>query len=265
MVTPYTPYTLRGFIWYQGESNLMAGDISVYTLKMRTLIETWRSAFQAPDAPFYYVLLAPFLYSERTKDRAHVTAEVLPLFWQAQVDASTLPHTGFVTTTDLVANLKDIHPTNKRDVGLRLANVALSETYGRTNLVAQSPRYTSMRVAKNKIELTFSNIGSGLKSRDGKPLDSFLIAGADKQFVPAEANIENGKVVVSSATIEKPVAVRFGWTETANPNLVNSAGLPAIPFRIDDWQIVVERPLPPPPPPPAPTAEPASTNKPSSS
>jgi len=247
MVAPYVPYSLRGFIWYQGESNLMSGDTEIYALKLRTLIETWRSVFNTPDAPFYYVLLAPFLYSPRDKDRAHLTPEGLPLFWQAQVAASSLAHTGFVTTTDLVANLKDIHPTNKRDVGLRLANIALAETYGSAKIVARSPCYTSMQIVKNKIELTFSNVGTGLKNRDAQPLDGFLIAGHDKQFIPAEATIENDKVTVYSPSIEKPVAVRFAWTESANPSLVNSAGLPAIPFRTDDWPISVERPAPPAP------------------
>jgi len=265
MVAPYLPYTLRGFIWYQGESNLMAGDTTIYTMKLRTLIETWRANFSAPDAPFYYVLLAPFRYSPRDKDHAHLTAEALPLFWEAQTNvAPKVPHTGFVSTTDIMSNVKDIHPTNKRDVGLRLAHLALADTYGKSDLVARGPRYATMRVVKNEIEITFSDIAQGLKSRDEKPLDSFSIAGADNQFIPASAVIRGNTVIVSNPTIEEPFAVRFGWTETANPNLVNSAGLPAIPFRTDDWSVIVERPAPPPAPPspaPATTTEPAPTPK----
>ncbi|MFT3781341.1 MAG: sialate O-acetylesterase [Nibricoccus sp.] len=262
MVAPYLPYTLRGFIWYQGESNLMVGDTSIYTMKLRTLVETWRTAFQAPDAPFYYVLLAPFFYSGRDKDRAHLTAEGLPLFWEAQsAVASTVKHTGFVTTTDLVANVKDIHPTNKRDVGLRLANLALAETYSIPNIAAHGPSLSTVTIAKNRIELTFANVGDGLKSRDNKPLDSFQIAGADQHFSAAEAKIEGkNKVIVWSSTVEEPFAVRFAWNETANPNLLNSAGLPATPFRTDDWPVNVERTLPPAPV-AVPSNQPASTTK----
>ena len=226
----------------------MSGDTAIYTLKLRTLIESWRSLWASPDAPFNYVLIAPFLYSIRDKDPAHLTAEGLPLFWQAQAAVLAVPHTGLVSTTDLVANVKDIHPTNKRDVGLRLARLALADTYGKRNLVAHSPRYTSMQIASGKIALTFADTGAGLSSRDGKPLDTFLIAGDDHRFVPALAVIEKSKVIVSSPEVPKPVAVRFGWVETANPNLVNSAGLPAIPFRTDNWAINVERPAPPPSP-----------------
>lgn len=249
MVAPYVPYTLRGFLWYQGESNLMAGDTAVYTLKLRTLIENWRTAWTAPDAPFYYVLIAPFRYSPRDKDPARLTTEALPLFWEAQVaTAKIVPHTGFVVTTD-IGNPKDIHPTNKRDVGLRLASLALAETYSKPNAFAQSPHLLSHEIIGSKIRLHFAPAGTGLKSRDGKPLDHFLIADADKNFLPASAMIDGDTVVVSSPDVAKPVAVRFAWSETANPNLVNSAGLPAIPFRTDDWPVDYSRPAPPSPAP----------------
>jgi len=259
MIAPFAPFSLRGFIWYQGESNLMSGDTAIYSLKLRTLIESWRSAWAQPEAPFNYVLIAPFHYSKRDKDRIRLTDEGLPLFWQAQIAALTIPRTGIVSTTDITSNPKDIHPTNKRDVGLRLARLAMAGTYGRTKFVAQSPRYISMKRSSENITLNFDNIGKGLSTRDEKPLDSFLIAGADQQFVPATAVIKRNKVVVSNETVKNPVAVRFGWTETANPNLVNSAGLPALPFRTDDWPINFERPASPPPA-PAP-AEPASSSK----
>lgn len=263
MVAPYIPYTLRGFVWYQGESNLMAGDTAIYTLKLRTLIESWRSLWKTPDAPFYYVLLAPFRYSTRDKDPARLTDEGLPLFWEAQTAvAKTVPYAGFISTTD-IGNYKDIHPTNKRDVGLRLAHIALADTYGKTNTIPQSPQFASMEISAGKISVKFSPQGSGLKSRDGKPLDSFLVAGEDRKFVPAEANlVETNTVVISSSTVTKPVAVRFAWTESANPNLVNSAGLPAIPFRTDNWPINYERPAPPTKPTsPATSTEPSATSK----
>jgi len=256
MVAPYVPYTLRGFLWYQGESNLMAGETAAYTLKLRTLIESWRAYWNQPAAPFYYVLIAPFRYSPRDKDPAQLTAEALPLFWEAQAAVvKTVPHTGFIVTTD-IGNVKDIHPTNKRDVGLRLASLALAETYAKANAAPQSPRLFASKISEQKIALTFAHVGTGLKSRDGKPLDSFLIAGDDKKFVPAEATLDGTDIiVVSSPVVAKPVAVRFAWSETANPNLVNSAGLPAVPFRTDAWPINYERPAP------AAPAEPAATPK----
>lgn len=259
MVAPFVPYTLRGFIWYQGESNLMVGDTTIYTTKLRVLIESWRTAFEQLKAPFNYVLLAPFNYSKRDKDRARLTTEGLPLFWESQVAALAVPNTGVIATNDISPEVKDIHPTNKRDVGLRLARLALAETYGRNNLVAQSPRYVSMKTSSDKLTLSFAHAGKGLSSRDGKPLDGFLIAGSDQQFVPATAVIKKNKVLVSSESVKNPVAVRFAWSETANPNLINSAGLPALPFRTDTWPINAERPAPPPPA-PAPV-EPASTSK----
>ncbi|MFT3870732.1 MAG: sialate O-acetylesterase [Nibricoccus sp.] len=258
MVAPYVPYTLRGFLWYQGESNLMAGDTDIYTLKLRTLIESWRALWTKPDAPFYYVLLAPFRYSPRDKDPAQLTAEALPLFWEAQIaTAKIVPHTGFVVTTD-IGNPKDIHPTNKRGVGLRLATLALAETYGSPNTAAQSPRFASKEISANKIILRFSPASPGLKSRDGKPLDGFLIAGSDKNFVPANAVIEGDTVVVTAPAIASPVAVRFAWSEAANPNLVNSVGLPVAPFRTDDWPVIYRRPAP------SPATESSSTPKPAS-
>lgn len=244
MVAPYIPYTLRGFLWYQGESNLMAGDTDLYTLKLRTLIESWRSRWNQPSAPFYYVLIAPFRYSPRDKDPAQLTAEALPLFWVAQAaTAKTVPHTGFVVTTD-IGTPKDIHPTNKRDIGLRLASLALAETYAITNSAATSPRYVAQEISDRKIVLRFTPASAGLKSRDGQPLDGFLVAGADKNFVPATAVIEGDTVVVTSPSVANPVAVRFAWSETANPNLVNSAGLPVTPFRTDDWLIDYRRAAP---------------------
>lgn len=248
MVAPFVPYALRGFLWYQGESNLIVGDTSIYTTKLRILIESWRTAWSQPKAPFNYVLLAPLLYSKRANDPAKLTPQGLPLFWEAQLAALAVPQTGLVSTTDISPDVEDIHPTNKRDVGLRLARLALAETYGRTHLVARSPCYSSMKISSGKITLAFNHTGKGLHARDGKPLDGFLIAGDDQQFFPATAVINKNKVIVSCDSVKNPVAVRYAWAETANPKLVNSAGLPAIPFRTDKWPINYRRPTPPPAP-----------------
>jgi len=246
MITPLVPYTLRGFLWYQGESNVMQADGALYTAKQRALIASWRAAWGEPDAPFYYVQLAPFDYSRWDKFAKLLTPEALPLFWAAQAAGLAVPHTGMVVTTDLVRDFHDIHPTDKRDVGLRLARLALADTYGRRDLLAVSPQFAGMRVlGGGRMELTFRDAGAGLASRDGQPLTDFTIAGADRKFVPATAAIAGAdRVIVSSPAVAEPAAVRFGWDETAHPNLVNSAGLPAVPFRTDAWPVIAERPRP---------------------
>ncbi|PTX99084.1 sialate O-acetylesterase [Opitutus sp. ER46] len=258
MITPLVPYTLRGFLWYQGESNLMQSEGAIYTEKMRALVETWREAWGQPEAPWYYVQLAPFTYSQWTSFPRHQTPEALPVFWEAQRAALSVPHTGMVVTTDLVADVRDIHPTNKRDVGLRLAGLALAETYGRERL-ARSPQFRALeRRADGRLEVRFADAGTGLRTRDGRPVSDFLVAGSDQRFVPAMAEIEGDRVIVSCPEIKDPVAVRFAWRETATPNLVNSAGLPAMPFRTDTWPVVSDAPKPPAEPKaptPAPTAD----------
>ncbi len=234
MVAPYAPYALRGFLWYQGETNLMAGNVADYAAKQTALIAGWRRAWGEPDAPFYGVLIAPMDYSKWEK--FPVTDAALPAFWAEQVKALSAAHAGYVVTTDLVANVHDIHPTDKRDVGLRLARLALAETYGRADLPAHGPTFAAMRATGNSIELTFDH-ADGLRSRDGRPLTGFVVSGKENTFQPADARIEDGKVVVSSPVVAAPIAVRFAWSETANPNLINGAGLPAVPFRTDDWPL----------------------------
>ena len=241
MVAPHAPYAARGFLWYQGETNLMNGDVALYAEKQTALIETWRRAWERPDAPFYGVLLAPMDYSKWEK--FPVTPEALPAFRAEQVRALSAPSTGYVVTTDLVADTHDIHPTDKRDVGLRLARLALAETYGRKDIPAHGPVFASLRATQEGtgLELSFES-SAGLRSRDGLPLTGFTLAGEDRVFYPADAKIEMGKVIVSSPAVPRPVAVRLGWHETANPNLVSAAGLPTTPFRSDDWPLTLAKP-----------------------
>lgn len=241
MVAPYAPYALRGFLWYQGETNVMAGNVAAYADKQAALIAGWRRAWDLPDAPFYGVLLAPMDYSRWEK--FPVTDAALPAFWAEQARALSAPHTGYVVTTDLVANTHDIHPTNKRDIGLRLARLALAETYGRTDLPARGPTFASLQLAGDRLELTFAH-AAGLRTRDGLPVTGFVISGKEQAFQPAQARIEGDKVIVSSTAVKEPVAVRFAWHETANPNLINDAGLPAVPFRTDDWPLLYLRSAP---------------------
>ena len=139
-------------------------------------------------------------------------------------------------TTDLVDNISDIHPRNKLDVGNRLALWALAKSYGRSDVVYSGPLFKSMQVNGPQIRIDFAHTGDTLKSRDGQPLTEFQIAGADGKFVDATATIDGKSVLVSSNEVAEPKSVRFGWHKLANPNLVNSAGLPASPFQTENWQ-----------------------------
>ena len=160
----------------------------------------------------------------------------LPALWEAQAATLKLPRTGMAVVTDLVDNIRDIHPRKKLDVGNRLARWALAKDYGRKDLVYSGPLYKAMAVEGSKVRIRFAHVDGGLASRDGKPLSEFQIAGADGKFVPAEAAIDGETVLVQAKGVEKPTQVRFGWHKTANPNLMNKAGLPASPFQTQDWR-----------------------------
>jgi sialate O-acetylesterase len=228
---------MRGIIWYQGESNCLKGDTTIYTDRTEALVKGWRTVFEQDDLSFYFVQIAPFIYAEKFKKRNDkLTAESLPRFWDAQTAClKRLNNCGMVVVTDITGNVKDIHPQNKRDVGHRLARWALAKNYGQTDLVYSGPRYTGMAAEGGVATLKFNHTGGGLKSLDGEALSNFTIAGADKKFLPAKAEIAGATVKVSHPDVADPVAVRFAWHETAIGNLGNAEGLPAIPFRTDDW------------------------------
>lgn len=240
MVAPHAPFALRGFLWYQGETNLMDGDVALYAEKQKALIASWRKVWELPQAPFFGVLLAPMDYSRWEK--FPVTDNAEPAFWEQQIKALSEPGCGYVVTTDLVSDTHDIHPVNKRDVGLRLARLALADCYGRQDIASRGPSFRSMLVNGSVIELTFDH-AEGLRARDGAPLNGFSISGPEHSFQPALARIEGDRVLVSSDKVQKPLAVRFAWQETAKPNLINAAGLPAAPFRTDDWALHYLRPI----------------------
>ncbi len=248
MIAPIVPFGIRGAIWYQGESNVMNEDGLLYTDKMQALIQGWRAVWGEGDFPFYWVQLAPFLYTSRLKDPKPHSVESLPLGWEAQTRALKVPHTGMAVITDLVTDVKDIHPTNKAPVGERLARIALAKDYGMTYTVYSGPMYRDMKVNGQEAVVSFDDADGGLMTRDGKAPDWFTIAGEDRRFVDATAKIEGETVVVSSPAVAHPVAVRFGWNEAAMPNLSNKAGLPASPFRTDDWPIAKPTPYPSPVP-----------------
>lgn len=233
MIRPMAPYTLAGFLWYQGETNLINGDIAVYIDKQKALIDSWRSAWNDTKLPFYYVQIAPHYYSHRQKDKIKHTSETLPEFWGAQTQVmKRVANTGMVVTTDLVDNLADIHPSYKWIVGERLANWALAKQYGKKSMVYSGPVFKKMRIEGDKAILEFDSTGSGLKttSNDGS-LSWFQIRSADGGFQKANAVIVDNKVIVSHEKIKKPVEVRFAWDEEAMPDFFNKEGLPALPFR----------------------------------
>ncbi|MBA4387323.1 MAG: 9-O-acetylesterase [Verrucomicrobia bacterium] len=225
MISPLLPFTIRGAIWYQGESNL--GNGLLYRKRMEALIAGWRKVWGLGDFPFYFVQIAPYKYNAAQPQQ-------LPLLWQAQTASLEIPNTGMAVITD-VGEANDIHPKKKQEVGTRLALWALAKTYAKDNVVYSGPLYKSMAIEDGKIRISFNHVGGGLVARDGKPLDWFEIAGDDKKFSQARAEVDGETVVVSSEQVAKPVAVRFGWNNIAMPNLTNKEGLPASPFKTDDW------------------------------
>lgn len=221
MINPFLGYAMRGAIWYQGESN--HGEGMLYTEKMKALITGWRKLWGLGDFPFFYVQIAPYKYGSENPD-------VLPTFWEAQSAALKIPNTGMVVTTD-IGNVNNIHPTNKQEVGRRLALLALKNTYGKSDIVAEGPKFKSLKLEGSKLRVTFSNTAGGLAARDQKPLTWFEVIGADTDYTKADAVIDGDSIVLSSPKVKEPVAMRFSWNKEAEPNLVNGAGLPAEAFR----------------------------------
>lgn len=222
MIHPLAPYAIRGFIWYQGESN--RADGALYTAKKAALIDGWRKRFLVPGAPFLFVQLAPFQYGD-------TRPEELPEFWVSQQKTLEIPNTGMAVTLD-IGDVKDIHPGNKSEVGRRLALWALADTYGMSDLVKSGPLYRSHHIHGDTVRIDFDHTGGGLKTRDDMPPGHFEIAGEDGAFKPASAEItRDGKsIILRNADIIKPQQARFAWHKTAVPNLMNQERLPAAAF-----------------------------------
>lgn len=228
MIYPISNYTIAGTIWYQGEGNTPRAY--AYEKMFTGMIGAWRKQFNN-DFPFYYVQIAPYTY-ESTYEAA--------LLMEQQSRSLSYPKTGMVVITDLVDNVKSQHPLNKLDVGWRLANIALAETYKKPIPVPgyKNPVYKRMEISKGKINLYFDNAPNGFVVKgDGNPTE-FLIAGNDQNFLPAEVKLEKGRIVVSHKQITQPVAVRFSFSNTGMSNLYNKEGLPVTPFRTDSWEVI---------------------------
>ncbi|MCD4731573.1 MAG: chitobiase/beta-hexosaminidase C-terminal domain-containing protein [Bacteroidales bacterium] len=230
MLKPLIPFGIRGTIWYQGEANVV--EHSMYTDLMNTMITNWRDEWDEGSFPFYYVQLAPFDYKDKIVGAA---------LRDAQRKALKIANTGMAVTLD-IGDPEDIHPTNKKDVGHRLALWALAKTYGKEKLVYSGPLYKSMKIEDKKIRLYFDHVISGLLCK-GEKLTDFQIAGEDKIFFPADAMIDDNKVLVSSKQVKNPLAVRFAFRNGDEPNFFNKEGLPASTFRTDDWSIITDKAL----------------------
>ena len=232
MVHPLKGYQFKGVIWYQGESNVGRGQ--QYATLFPALIKDWRSQLAGgSEFPFYFVQLAPYRYD--------AAPEALPEVWDSQLKTfKNVSQVGMVVTTD-VGDPKDIHPKNKQAVGERLAFWAIGNTYRdlieSEPVVPSGPIYESMGINNGEIRLSF-RYNNKLRSRDGKPLSDFTVCGEDGKFFPAEARIEKNVVVLKCEQVPDPKHVRFAWYDTANPNLVNKDGLPASPFRTDDFPLL---------------------------
>jgi len=221
MVHPLVPYAVRGFLWYQGEANTPRAR--EYSGLFNSLIVRWRESFGQGDLPFYWVQLPNYENSGvDNTERAELRA--------AQASALALPATGQAVTID-IGEVKDNHPKNKQEVGRRLALIAKAKTYQKA-VEYSGPQFVRAERDGNAMRLHFENPGGGLEAKV-QPMKDFQIAGADKKFVPAEAEISGDTVVVKSAAVPEPAFVRYAWRNAPEASLFNKAGLPAAPFRTD--------------------------------
>jgi sialate O-acetylesterase len=231
MLAPLAPYAIKGAIWYQGESN--ATRAHQYRRLFPAMIRNWRETWGQGDFPFLFVQLAAFGPNSQTlgeSDWAELReAQLMTL--------STSPSTGMAVAID-VGTYDDIHPRNKQPVGSRLSLAARAVAYGE-KLVYSGPIYQSMKIEGDKAILSFKHAGGGLESRGGE-LKGFLIAGEDRVWREAKAEIKGDRVIVTSADVAKPVAVRYGWAKYPTCNLYNKEGFPASPFRTDGWPGVTQ-------------------------
>lgn len=226
MIHPFIQFAIRGVIWYQGESN--ADRASQYRMLFPAMITDWRKLWNIGDFPFYFVQLANFM-KVNEQPAASAWAELR----DAQLQTLSLPNTGMSVSLD-IGDAVDIHPKNKQEVGHRLALIALANTYAE-KIPYSGPLYQSQKIIGNAIQLHFKYPEGGLKAKDDGELRGFSIAGADQKFHWAKAVVQGNEIRVSSDEVEHPVAVRYAWADNPVCNLTNGSGLPASPFRTDQW------------------------------
>ncbi|MCG1035805.1 sialate O-acetylesterase [Polaribacter sargassicola] len=229
MISPLINYKIKGAIWYQGESNV--SNWKQYKKLFPNMISSWRSAWNIGNFPFYFVQIAPYNYPDKFG---------VPKIVEAQLEALKLPNTGVAVTQDIGA-FNDIHPPEKKEVGRRLSLIALHKTYGKKDVIYSGPFLKSFKTEEQKIILDFKTPGSTLHSVGaimGK-IPSFYIAGENKTFHEAQVNQKGNQIILTSTKVKYPVAVRYNWANNANGTLYNNEGLPALPFRTDNWDEVL--------------------------
>ncbi len=231
MIHPLIPYTIKGVIWYQGESN--ASRAHQYRTLFPAMIEDWRTQWGG-NLAFHFVQLANFQAQQQNPSEN----ETWPELREAQAMALSLPNTGMAVTID-IGEADDIHPTNKQDVGYRLALNVLHTNYDRP-IVPAGPLFKSLAVSGDTVEVIFDYAENGLTTSDGGPPQGFAIAGEDRVFHWAVAEIRGSRIIAYSDSVEDPVAIRMGWANNPIVNLYNTEGLPASPFRSDDWPGITE-------------------------
>jgi sialate O-acetylesterase len=229
LIAPLVPYALKGVIWYQGETN--ASRAAQYRTLFPNLIRDWRAQWQQPALPFLFVQIAGY-----QPDGNRPVESTFSELREAQQLALKLPATGMATAID-VGESTDIHPRNKQEVGRRLALQARRVVYGETKTVANGPEFEKLAIEGNTVRISFKNQGNGLvlKNATGPYLKGFAIAGADRKFVWAQGEVQGNSIVLRSPAVAAPVAVRYAWGNMPFVNLYNQEGLPAPPFRSDDW------------------------------
>jgi len=227
MIAPLTPFAIAGAIWYQGEGNTVAPGS--YSRLFTTMIAAWRQAWGLP-LPFYYVQIAPFTYG--VKDQGSLLRE-------QQARVMQIEHTGMVVVSDIAGDTSNIHPKDKHDVGDRLAAWALADNYRRQGPDYKNPTYQDMEIRGDKAIVTISDAPTGLLLKD-KTAKALTIAGEDGVFWPANAQIKADKLIVSSPSVKKPVAVRYQFSNAGVGNIFGKDGLPLAPFRTDNWPISID-------------------------
>ena len=230
MINPLVNLSVRGFIWYQGEANHMERES--YVRATQTMIKSWRKNFSQGQLPFYYVQIAPF-YHDKEDPKLAFDA----FFREAQEKVALLNNTYMVSTMD-VGEERDLHPNNKKPIGDRLAAVALNREYDRLDLVYQGPQVDEVEFSEGKALVYFKpeTLGNGLRTNDGQAPKFFYVAGKDRVFYPANASIEEDHVVVESKEVKEIISLRYAFFNYPVTNLENSEGLPANPFRTDQWE-----------------------------
>lgn len=229
MIYPLVNLSIKGFLWYQGESN--SGDKQMYTKLCTAMLEGWRNDFKQGDLPFYFVQMTPYNWKKND-----FFASNYAIFREAQEDMLKVKNTAMAVTMD-VGDPDDIHPRKKKEVGLRLAKIALNQSYKLKLIQFLGPQYKSMEVKDNKIIIHYDDksVGSGLVTKDGLAPKHFYIAGEDRVFKEATVTIATNKIILHAVNVKNPVAVRYAFFNYPITNLQNKEGFPAVPFRTDDW------------------------------